>query len=396
MGASAGTGGTAKLTVAERHALEDAAREAVDACMTASAGIAAGAPANANTLPGGECSEEGWRPLLERVAELYARGADIDWIAFERNDAPSRTVVTLPTYAFQRQDHWALHDERVAPGADVVSASATPHPALSPSRGEGMQTPSPRLRGEGRGEGSSSAIDARPQTEVANDDWRRQLAAVDGPQRITLAGELIERAVKAVIGYGSHVPLDRERSLFDLGLDSLMSLELRDRVRAHAGVELPLAQLLADATIADLAARMLEAIESRRSGLPLRNSPIRHVVSTAAAVPHRSQMTTTLPLSYGQKALWFIHQSHPASPAYNVGVALRVRGEVDDEAMRRAFQILVDRHPSLRTVFSVEGDEPCQRILAEQPVSFRVVDASDLTDDELTARVQEDYRRPFD
>jgi Cd2+/Zn2+-exporting ATPase len=32
--------------------------------------------------------------------------------------------------------------------------SDTPHPALSPERGEGMQAPSPRLRGEGWGEGS--------------------------------------------------------------------------------------------------------------------------------------------------------------------------------------------------------------------------------------------------
>jgi amino acid adenylation domain-containing protein len=355
------TGVVVKPTAAERHANDDAARQAVEASIETSSR-----------------SEETWRPLLERIAELYARGADIDWTAFNRNDASSRAIVTLPVYAFQRQDYWALDDAAI--GADASSQDAASDRAADAAA---------------VGAGRTAAAHGVARTEAASDDWRKQLAAVGGEQRVALIGNLVERAVKAVIGYGSHVPLNRERSLFDLGLDSLMSLELRDRVRANAGVELPLSQLFADATIGNLAARLLESIDaeapSEQEAAPAPVAAVASATPLVAAAP----AAVTLPLSYGQKALWFIHQSHPASPAYNVGVSLRMRGEVDDEAMRRAFQTLVDRHPSLRTVFSVEGDEPCQRILAEQPVNFRVVNTSDLADDELTARVQEDYRQPF-
>jgi amino acid adenylation domain-containing protein len=383
--------GLQKLTAAERQANDDAASEAVAAYIAADAAPGVRGAVQREDAPR-EDAPRASRRLLERIAELYARGAEIDWSAFNHAHASSRAIVTLPVYAFQRQDYWALDDD-AAIGADAARQGLTSDRAAD-------------VRADEVGAGRSAAHGVK-QTEAAGDDWRRQLAAVSEEQRIALMGNLVERAVKDVIGYGSHAPLSRERSLFDLGLDSLMSLELRDRVRAHSGVDLPISQLLADATIADLAARVLETIEVDASP----DSPIDSVAATSASVSAlvsetaASSMTPaslTLPLSYGQKALWFIHQSHPASPAYNVGVALRVRGEVDDEAMRRAFQILVDRHPSLRTVFSVEGDEPCQRVLAGQRVDFRVVNTSDLldradvTDDELSARVQEDYRQPFD
>ena len=48
--------------------------------------------------------EDDWASILETVAALYARGADIDWVAFHRG--LSRRTVTLPTYPFQRSRHW--------------------------------------------------------------------------------------------------------------------------------------------------------------------------------------------------------------------------------------------------------------------------------------------------
>ncbi|MGA7937965.1 MAG: acyltransferase domain-containing protein, partial [Kovacikia sp.] len=45
-----------------------------------------------------------WSDLLCRVAELYVRGAIIDWVGFDR-DYPYRRL-QLPTYPFQRQRYW--------------------------------------------------------------------------------------------------------------------------------------------------------------------------------------------------------------------------------------------------------------------------------------------------
>ena len=45
-----------------------------------------------------------WKQILRSLGELYARGANVDWIAFDKEYA--RRHVALPTYPFQRQRHW--------------------------------------------------------------------------------------------------------------------------------------------------------------------------------------------------------------------------------------------------------------------------------------------------
>jgi acyl carrier protein len=45
-----------------------------------------------------------WNRLLQSLAELYVRGAEIDWPAFDREYR--RRLVALPTYPFQRQRYW--------------------------------------------------------------------------------------------------------------------------------------------------------------------------------------------------------------------------------------------------------------------------------------------------
>ncbi|MGH8571038.1 MAG: hypothetical protein ACREX8_00480, partial [Gammaproteobacteria bacterium] len=50
---------------------------------------------------------------------------------------------------------------------------------------------------------------------------------------------------------------------------------------------------------------------------------------------------TSGPLSHGQKALWLLHRRTPENAAYNTAFAVRVRSEVDTDALRAALQTLV-------------------------------------------------------
>ncbi len=56
-----------------------------------------------------------WEQMLRTVAELYVRGVDIDWAAFD--DGYARQRVTIPTYPFQRQRYWVEGAARRAPAA---------------------------------------------------------------------------------------------------------------------------------------------------------------------------------------------------------------------------------------------------------------------------------------
>jgi len=81
---------------------------------------------------------------------------------------------------------------------------------------------------------------------------------------------------------------------------------------------------------------------------------------------------------------------------YNVNFAARIRSAVDIPALRRAFQALVDRHPALRTTFSMRSGKPAQRIHQHQALHFVETDASAWTGDALKARLLEEAYRPFD
>jgi amino acid adenylation domain-containing protein len=370
--------------------------------------------------------------LLEAIAASYISGAEIDWLTVvtDRSQQP-RQRVTLPTYPFQRQPYWALDNDTpqgiVAAGnGDAPAhkrAGANADTSAGAHTGAIAQDP----------ESATAASHAGAMAEAGQDDAARErarvVAAADDDQRRAAVLDVLDRQARIVLGLQpTAAPLDRERSLLTLGLDSLMSLELRDRLHDRLGVEPTLAQLLSGATLTEIAALLIRSIPERIGSVttdsvdtdrPVAQDTARHAgssaippdVSTAqpitssiappatAVIPHvaaPAASVVTMPLSYGQQALWFIHQSHPASAAYNVGVALHVSGEIDVDAMRRAFQGVVDRHASLRSVFAMAGDEPCQRVLPVQEVSFTQVDGTVWTDAQLSARVHDDYRQPFD
>src|SRR5271156_7092602 len=93
------------------------------------------------------------------------------------------------------------------------------------------------------------------------------------------------------------------------------------------------------------------------------------------------------PLSYNQQGIWFLYQLAPESMVYNVNFAARIRSEVDIPALRRAFQALVDRHPALRTTFSVRSGKPAQRVHQGAKVHFEELDASTWSRSEMEPRL---------
>jgi len=101
------------------------------------------------------------------------------------------------------------------------------------------------------------------------------------------------------------------------------------------------------------------------------------------------------PLSYGQRALWFVQRLAPAAAAYNVSLPARAR-DLDLVAFRAAWQALADRHPALRTTYPAPGGSPVGRVHRQLPVDVAEADASAWSTEELERRVVEEADRPFD
>ncbi|WP_067179549.1 non-ribosomal peptide synthetase/MFS transporter [Microtetraspora niveoalba] len=76
-----------------------------------------------------------------------------------------------------------------------------------------------------------------------------------------------------------------------------------------------------------------------------------------AAIPRRTD-DGPWRLSPVQRRMWLASEMERDSPAYNVPVALRLRGELDVDALRRAVADVVERHEVLRSTVEVRDGEP--------------------------------------
>jgi amino acid adenylation domain-containing protein len=206
----------------------------------------------------------------------------------------------------------------------------------------------------------------------------------------------------------SAAAIDPHRPLASLALDSLAAIELMHAIENRLGVILGMETLFSEMTLAELAATLQGAAGTAAplaagDADPATGADPSPLAGTGPG-PGAASSPTADPaadagdckLSPAQLSLWFLHALEPASPAYNVPNAVRVRGELDAEALVDAFRVLVARHPALRTTFVAVDGEPLQRVAAAGEIELVMLDAAAWTADELTARLAAEGARAFD
>ena len=135
----------------------------------------------------------------------------------------------------------------------------------------------------------------------------------------------------------------------------------------------------------------MDPIQQRIASLtPERRALLEQRLMTAAAgtaqerIPRRAGHTPR-PLSFAQERLWFLDQLLPGGGAYNTSHAVRIRGALDVEVLRRALDATVTRHEALRTVFVEKDGVPLQAIVDHVPASLPVLDLRQQPDGEREA-----------
>jgi len=141
---------------------------------------------------------------------------------------------------------------------------------------------------------------------------------------------------------------------FDLGGHSLLVTKLVSKVKRVMNAQIRVRDVFEHPTVRALV-RCLDDREHVEAPLVARERP------------------PVLPLSPGQKRLWFIDRFEGASATYNIPVTIGLTGELDVEALDAALLDLIARHEVLRTVFGDVDGEPGQLIrpLPEGPVMVR-------------------------
>lgn len=147
-------------------------------------------------------------------------------------------------------------------------------------------------------------------------------------------------------------------NFFDLGGHSLLAMRAISQMRTTFNVEPPLSAMFDKPTIAALATGV-DSGEWQRKDEPVELKPI----------PRDGD----LPVSFMQEQLWFFNEMDPASYAYNMPIAFRLRGKLDLSALQKAADALASRHESLRTTFAYADGDLRQVIAAPTSLPVRAV-----------------------
>ena len=186
-----------------------------------------------------------------------------------------------------------------------------------------------------------------------------------------------ERVVAAVwaevLGAGE---VGAEDNFFDLGGDSILSIQIVSRLRTALGVDLSPRAVFTHPTVAGFAA----AIDATQP--------------TAAAAIRRLTPGAAMSLSFAQQRLWFLDDFEPGSPEYVTRFAVRLRGPLDTTALDGALTALVARHESLRTTISSVDGQGVQVIGEPRVVRIPVLAAG--SEEELHRMLANESTRPFD
>jgi amino acid adenylation domain-containing protein len=102
------------------------------------------------------------------------------------------------------------------------------------------------------------------------------------------------------------------------------------------------------------------------------------------------------PLSLGQEDLWFLHELAPASPAYNIPFCVRTKSSIDCKRLERSLRTLLERYSILRCTFARDKEGLKQIVGALPERCLECIDASVWSEEELSRKVNESYRRPYD
>jgi amino acid adenylation domain-containing protein len=227
--------------------------------------------------------------------------------------------------------------------------------------------------------------------------WASELASMAPERRLEAVLETVRGEVARALSMAGAEAVEADRPLKELGLDSLMAVQLRNALGRRAGVKLPATLAFDYPTPAAIAKHLLEKL-SAGEGAPAELPRWRRERT------EREEEYRLTELSLGQERLWFFERLAPGSALYHVHFGLKISGRLDTELVRACLAKLVKRHEVLRTTFLELATYPDWLETARAVISpvgqvaLDVVDLREAEDKEAqAARLALEHRtRPFE
>ncbi|UHA72100.1 non-ribosomal peptide synthetase [Paenibacillus sp. 481] len=167
---------------------------------------------------------------------------------------------------------------------------------------------------------------------------------------------------------------------FDLGGHSLKAMQVVSLLQKECGIDLALRTVFELPTIQELAGYVQHLTLNGNS------------TATYTPIPP-IEPRPYYKLSSAQKRLFILQQMDTALTTYNMPGMLDIAGELDQVRLHESLRVLLRRHESLRTSFTMVNGEPVQVIHPEADISWNV---TKVDNEEQLQDVMNAFIRPFD
>lgn len=171
-------------------------------------------------------------------------------------------------------------------------------------------------------------------------------------------------------------PVGRQDNFFRLGGQSLTAAHLVSRINYDYRLALPIHVLFDCDSVHSLAAFIDQEV-TRSSHTPI------------AFISKADELV----VSDSQRSLWFIDQFEGGSPQYNICSLFKISGDIDTCALQAAINILIHRHPVLRTCYIQQDGQVCAKVYQEWQFELPVLS---LDKTGIAILIDQQIQAPFD
>ena len=331
-----------------------------------------------------------WEQMLSSLGKLYVKGVKIDWSGFDSDYV--RQKVALPTYPFQGERYWIeITGEKQKQYQNLENISEIPIVKLLT---EG-NTESLTQQLETKVNFSPEQLKLLPEIldvlakqcqeqlgqatetaeELASEEFLGKLAVLPEMERYQRMVDYLQVKVGKLLGLSKSQLPNTELELFDLGMDSLMAVKLRNILSYSLGSSISAFTLFEAANIQELAKYLINELflENKSGEIESGNTNTQYPNINDSKIKPVSRSENLL-LSYHQELMYFWHQLSPEDRLFDIQINLQLEGLLNVTVLEQSFNEIIRRHEVLRTSFPLVDGKPIPVISPDAKINLSIVE----------------------
>lgn len=263
------------------------------------------------------------KSLLDIVSKLYNLGADVNWNTFYKNEEGKK--LHLPTYPFAKSVVWPKKIKKAS------------------------------------------------KNNIEDNEDKKEEKVYD---------ESLEEFLKKL--WCEELEIDEiklDEDFFELGANSLMSIDILDKIEKKTGLKLDFDIFYDYSTIAllkDYIEEALKEIDKKESTLKIK----------------KVEKTDLMDVSYNQKRILYLVDESSNKAVYNMPIVFEISGDLEPEKFENCIKAIVKRHEILHTVYKKIDGNYYQRILSEYDFNVPYIDECKY--ENVLDLIKEERNRGFD